>query len=117
VTFEEFLKGVMRLKGQARAMDVVAILHSATMTQESIKYVLDRVDEIDAQVDSLRTRSLDLKRVKKQVEDIHAWACRQPPAVEVSSNRHAVEDGLPGKSASVEDLRGLPPGESWYQEL
>eukprot|EP00930_Biecheleria_cincta_P096507 TRINITY_DN88346_c0_g1_i1.p1 TRINITY_DN88346_c0_g1~~TRINITY_DN88346_c0_g1_i1.p1 ORF type:complete len:593 (+),score=104.24 TRINITY_DN88346_c0_g1_i1:62-1840(+) len=47
VTIQEFCQGVMRLKGQARALDVVSVMHDANIIMNQgrdIKQVLQRVE-------------------------------------------------------------------------
>jgi len=50
VTYGEFLKGVMRLKGQARSIDVVAIMHSTDQTLQTVKVLQNQMNEIQSVV-------------------------------------------------------------------
>merc|ERR1719487_333546 len=43
VTYDEFLKGVMRLKGQARSIDVVAIMRSGDKTLDLCKRLQSQI--------------------------------------------------------------------------
>jgi len=44
VTFDEFLKGLMRLKGQARTMDVVSIMQKADRTLDILSEISRKLD-------------------------------------------------------------------------
>mmetsp|Transcript_29060 Transcript_29060/g.73815 ORF Transcript_29060/g.73815 Transcript_29060/m.73815 type:complete len:606 (+) Transcript_29060:99-1916(+) len=49
VSFEEFLKGMVRLKGQARSLDVLAILHDSSkilMQVNAMGYIVDQLAEV-----------------------------------------------------------------------
>jgi len=46
VTYDEFLKGVMRLKGQARSIDVVAIMHSSDQTLMMVKEMQAELNDV-----------------------------------------------------------------------
>merc|ERR1711972_467722 len=44
ITYEEFLTGVLRLKGQARTMDVVSIMHSTDRTLEAVRHIQSQMN-------------------------------------------------------------------------
>ena len=46
VTFQEFIKGVMRLKGQARSIDLIALMRTGDRMLDMCKALQWQVDEV-----------------------------------------------------------------------
>jgi len=61
VTYEEFLTGIMRLKGQARSIDVVAIMRTGDRTLNTCKHLqvqLDQLMQVQLQMGAVRRKEI-----------------------------------------------------------
>ena len=53
--FEEFLKGVTRLKGQARSMDIVAMLRAHDQTHADLLKVFASMEAVHTKICEMRS--------------------------------------------------------------
>jgi len=43
VTYDQFLRGIMRLRGQARSMDIISLMHANEKTLKAVELVQDQL--------------------------------------------------------------------------
>jgi len=79
VTYEEFLKGVMRMKGQARSIDCVSIMRTSDAMQRELHHIRNQQDTV-----------FELQK------DIHEWVNSRTanPASQLQRSTGAKSNGL-----------------------
>jgi len=103
VTYEEFLQGVMRVKGQARSMDVVALMRSSDKSLAATKELYEKVNGVQGRIDRMRAQVDDVRKLVHRMEnpDHHF-----PVPNETHSGVHPVI----GKPEPGKYLPGIHPG-------
>jgi hypothetical protein len=52
ITYDEFITGVMRLKGQARSTDIVSVMHSTDRTLNLVALIMEKMTQVLSKFDS-----------------------------------------------------------------